>query len=117
VLNAAEAKAEAMKDEYVSVEHTLLALAESKDPAGEVLRSQGVTAEAIMGVLKDIRGTQRVSDQNPEDKYQALKRFARDLTEAGRKGQAGPGDRPRRGDPPGHPDSQPPHQEQPGAHR
>jgi ATP-dependent Clp protease ATP-binding subunit ClpB len=90
VLNAAEAKAEAMKDEYVSVEHTLLALAESKTPAGEVLRSQGVTADAIMGVLKDIRGTQRVSDQNPEDKYQALKRFARDLSEAAAKGKLDP---------------------------
>jgi ATP-dependent Clp protease ATP-binding subunit ClpB len=90
VLNAAEARAEAMKDDYVSVEHTLLALAESKDPAGEALRAQGVTSEAIMGVLKDIRGTQRVNDQNPEDKYQALKRFARDLTEEAAKGRLDP---------------------------
>ncbi|MBI4797766.1 MAG: ATP-dependent chaperone ClpB [Desulfarculus sp.] len=90
VLQAAEAKAEAMKDDYVSIEHLLLALAEAKDPAGEILRGAGVTPEAIMGVLKDIRGSQRVSDQNPEDKYQALKRYARDLTELAAKGKLDP---------------------------
>jgi ATP-dependent Clp protease ATP-binding subunit ClpB len=90
VLQGAEAKAETMKDEYVSVEHLLLALAESKDPAGEILRGAGVSPEAIMGVLKDIRGTQRVTDQNPEDKYQALKRYARDLTELAMKGKLDP---------------------------
>ena len=90
VMQDAEAKAEAMKDEYVSVEHLLLAAAEAKDPAGEILRGHGVTGEAIMGVLKDIRGTQRVTDQNPEDKYQALKRYARDLTELAGKGKLDP---------------------------
>ncbi len=89
-LQKAEAQAEAMKDDYVSVEHLLLALAQSQSPAGEVLRRQGVTPEAVMGVLKDIRGTQRVTDQNPEDKYQALKRFARDLTELAAKGKLDP---------------------------
>ncbi|MCA1989840.1 MAG: ATP-dependent chaperone ClpB [Desulfarculus sp.] len=90
VMQNAEAKAEAMRDEYISVEHLLLAIAESKDPAGEILRAAGVTPEAIMGVLQSIRGTQRVTDQNPEDKYQALKRYARDLTELAMKGKLDP---------------------------
>jgi ATP-dependent Clp protease ATP-binding subunit ClpB len=90
VMQNAEAKAEAMRDEYISIEHLLLALAESKDPAGEILRAAGVTPEAIMGVLQSIRGTQRVTDQNPEDKYQALKRYARDLTELAMKGKLDP---------------------------
>jgi ATP-dependent Clp protease ATP-binding subunit ClpB len=89
-LGKAENMAETMKDEYVSVEHILIALAQSQTTAGELLRGHGVTAEAIMGVLKDIRGTQRVTDQNPEDKYQALKRFARDLTELAAKGKLDP---------------------------
>lgn len=90
VLNSAEAQAENMKDDYTSVEHLLLALAQSKEAAGNLLREHGLTAEAVMGVLKDIRGTQRVTDQTPEDKYQALKRFARDLTDAASKGKLDP---------------------------
>ena len=90
VLQGAEDQAQAMKDEYVSVEHLLLAMATAKDPAGDILRAAGVTVEAIMGVLKDIRGSQRVTDQNPEDKYQALKRYARDLTELAMKGKLDP---------------------------
>jgi len=90
VLNAAEAQAETMKDEYVSVEHLLVALAQSKGAAGEIMRRNGLSADAILGVLKEIRGTQRVSDQNPEDKYQALKRFSRDLTEMATKGKLDP---------------------------
>jgi ATP-dependent Clp protease ATP-binding subunit ClpB len=89
-LGKADNMADAMKDEYVSVEHILLALTQGQSPAGEILRGHGVTAEAIMGVLKDIRGTQRVTDQNPEDKYQALKRFARELTELAAKGKLDP---------------------------
>ena len=90
VLNQAESEAEAMRDDYVSVEHLLLALAQSPGPAGNLLRGQGMGKDAIMAVLKDIRGTQRVTDQNPEDKYQALKRFAQDLTEAAAKGKLDP---------------------------
>ncbi len=89
-LGKAETTAETMKDEYVSVEHVLIALAQSQGAAGDILRAHGVSAEAIMGVLKEIRGTQRVTDQNPEDKYQALKRFARDLTELAAKGKLDP---------------------------
>ena len=90
VLQNAEDSAEKMKDEYTSVEHLLLAMAGGGDPAGKILRTQGVTPEAILAVLKDIRGTQSVSDQNPEDKYQALERFARDLTEDAAKGKLDP---------------------------
>ncbi len=90
VLTQAEAAAEAMKDSYVSVEHIMVALADSSTPAGEILRRHGITSDAIYKVLKDIRGTQQVTDQNPEDKYQALKRFARDLTELAAKGKLDP---------------------------
>ena len=65
VLNSAETQAENMKDEYTSVEHLLLALAQSKEAGREPICAQhGLTADAVMGVLKDIRGTQRVTDQN-----------------------------------------------------
>jgi len=90
VLNAAESQAESMKDEYVSVEHLLVALAQSKGAAGRIMRQHGLGADAILGVLKDIRGSQRVADQNPEDKYQALQRFARDLTDMAAKGKLDP---------------------------
>ena len=82
LINDAEEHARTMKDEYTSVEHLLMALSQAKTPAGELLRSHGITLDAIMPVLQEIRGTQSVNDQNPEDKYQSLKRFARDLTEA-----------------------------------
>ncbi|MCB2228604.1 MAG: ATP-dependent chaperone ClpB [Desulfarculaceae bacterium] len=90
VLNKAQEIAENMHDEYVSVEHLLIALAECDAPAGNILRGQGVTVDGIMSVLKDIRGTQSVTDQNPEDKYEALKRFSRDLTELAAKGKLDP---------------------------
>jgi ATP-dependent Clp protease ATP-binding subunit ClpB len=80
-----------LKDEYVSTEHLLIAIADEKAGAAtEILKSQGVTRDAIYRVLKDIRGTQRVVDQNPEDKYQALQRFGRDLTELARRGKLDP---------------------------
>ncbi len=90
VLQLAEDTAENMHDDYVSVEHVLIALAQDKGPAGDALRSSGVTAEAILSVLKEIRGGQRVTDQNPEDKYQALQQYATDLTESARKGKLDP---------------------------
>ena len=70
-----------------------------------------------MQALREVRGSQRVTSQNPEATYEALERYGRDLTEARRAGQARPGDRPRRGDPPRHPGALAPHQEQPGADR
>jgi len=79
------------KDDYVSVEHLLDALV---SPAGEgaarLLREQGVTSDALLQALRDLRGGARVSDPNPEDKYQALSRYGRDLTEAARRGKLDP---------------------------
>jgi len=91
MLERAQAEAERLKDEYVSTEHLLLAAAQDRDgAAGRVLKANGVTSEAIYRALVEVRGTQRVTDQNPEDKYQALQRYAKDLTEAARKGKLDP---------------------------
>jgi len=79
------------KDEYVSTEHLLLALAKkASDSAGQILRRLGVTHDAILQALVAVRGTQRVTDQNPEAKYEALERYARDLTELARRGKLDP---------------------------
>src|SRR5690606_22288725 len=78
VFDRALAEAELLKDEYVSSEHLLIALSESADRAGTALRSQEVTKDKLLGVLQDVRGTQRASDQHAESRYQALKRYARD---------------------------------------
>jgi len=84
-------QAQNLKDEFVSTEHLLLAMVETKDTnAGKLLLDQGVTVDAILKVLKEIRGSQRVTDQNPEDKYQALQRYGRDLNELARKGKMDP---------------------------
>jgi len=83
-------EAHKLRDEYISTEHLLLALSEDRESAGEILRSQGVTRENIYKVLKDIRGTQRVTDQTPEDKYQALRRYGRNLTDLARQGKLDP---------------------------
>jgi ATP-dependent Clp protease ATP-binding subunit ClpB len=91
VFENAQKQAEGLKDEYISTEHLLLALVDVKESkACRMLHDQGVTKEAIYKVLKEIRGTQRVTDQNPEDKYQALKRFGRDLNDLARKGKMDP---------------------------
>jgi ATP-dependent Clp protease ATP-binding subunit ClpB len=91
VLEHAFAEAERFKDEFVSTEHLLLALAEQRhDPAGQLLDRAGATHDAILKALVSIRGTQRVTDQNPESKYQALARYAHDLTESARQGKLDP---------------------------
>jgi len=90
VFGRAQEEADALRDEYVSTEHLLLALAQSPDAAGELLRAFGVTREALLTILKEIRGTQRVTDQNPEAKYQAIERFSRNLTDLARKGKLDP---------------------------
>jgi len=91
VLETAFREMEQLKDEYVSVEHLLIALAEEAGSASaRILSSRGVTKDRIYKVLAEIRGTQRVTDQSPEEKYQALKRFTRDLTELARKGKLDP---------------------------
>jgi len=90
VLEAAQGEASRLKDEYVSTEHLIIALSESKEEIGNILKEMGVTRENILKVLLDIRGTQRVTDQNPEDKYQALKKFGRNLTDLAKKGKLDP---------------------------
>jgi ATP-dependent Clp protease ATP-binding subunit ClpB len=91
VLDQASKETEQFKDEFVSTEHLLLALSrKSKDAAGRILAHLGVTHDAILKALVSVRGTQRVTDQNPEDKYQALERYARDLTELARRGKLDP---------------------------
>jgi ATP-dependent Clp protease ATP-binding subunit ClpB len=91
ILDAAFADASRMKDEYVSIEHILVAIADEKEGvAGKVLNRAGVTRDTIFRVLMDIRGSQRVTDQNPEEKYQALDRYARDFNELARKGSFDP---------------------------
>ncbi len=90
ILNLAWEEAKSLKDEYLSVEHLLLALAESDSPAGKALSELGVTRDTILQVLVEIRGCQRVVDPNPEEKYEALTRFARDLTELARQGKLDP---------------------------
>ncbi|MDI6803660.1 MAG: ATP-dependent chaperone ClpB [Bacteroidota bacterium] len=84
-------EAQQLKDDYVSTEHLLLGILESKQStAAKILQSQGVTKEEIYKALKDIRGTQRVTDQTPEEKYQPLQRFGRDLNELAQKGKLDP---------------------------
>jgi len=81
----------ALQDEYVSVEHLLLAMAEHpSDPAGKLLKSWGLRRDRIMKALMDIRGTQRVTDQEPEGKYKALERYSRDLCDLARQGKLDP---------------------------
>jgi len=83
--------AQAMKDEFMSTEHMLLAIAEEDDPSSpRILKGMGVTKERIYEALTGVRGQQRIVDQNPEEKYQALQRFTRDLTELARKGKLDP---------------------------
>ncbi len=90
VMRQAQSEADQFKDEYVSTEHLLLALAGSEGAAGKLLHAQGASREAILQVLQSIRGTARVTDPNAEDKYQALKRYARDLTDLARRGKLDP---------------------------
>src|SRR5205814_5088495 len=83
-------EAERFKDEFVSTEHLLLAIADGKDDAARLLATQGATRDAILKALITVRGSQKVTDQNPEAKYQALQRYARDLTELARRGKLDP---------------------------
>jgi ATP-dependent Clp protease ATP-binding subunit ClpB len=89
-LKQALREAEALKDQYVSTEHLLLALVEGRTPAADALKRAGVTRDALLKVLKEIRGNQSASDPNAEDRYQALEKYGRDLTELARKGKLDP---------------------------
>ena len=91
VLEKAFDEAERFKDEYVSTEHLFLALAgEERDPAGVLLKRQGATHEAILQALTGVRGSQRVTSQNPEATYASLEKYARDLTDLARRGKLDP---------------------------
>jgi ATP-dependent Clp protease ATP-binding subunit ClpB len=91
LLDRAFKEADSFKDEYVSTEHLLLAATDLKrDPAQEILKNHAATHDAVLQALTAIRGSQRITDQNPEAKYQALERYARDLTEQARRGKLDP---------------------------
>src|SRR3954447_13058656 len=90
VLRAAEREMRDLKDEYVSVEHVLLALAKDDGLAGRALKAHGATHERVLQALSEVRGSHRVTDQSPEEKMQALEKYGRDLTEAARDGQLDP---------------------------
>ena len=87
---AAGKEAKALNDEYISVEHFLLAMSETNCNAREVLTTLGATHDAILKAMQDIRGSQRVTDQTPEEKYQALERYGRDLCEMAKTGKLDP---------------------------
>jgi ATP-dependent Clp protease ATP-binding subunit ClpB len=90
VIERAFEEAERLTDEYVSVEHLLAALFEGGGSGAELLKRYGVTEQNLLSAMREIRGAQRVTDPNPEEKYQALARYSRDLTELARKGKLDP---------------------------
>ena len=90
VLDHAWQEAQQLKDQYLSTEHMLLAVSELKNDGGKLLQSHGATKETILKALQDIRGTQRVTDQHPEEKYGALMRYSSDLTDLARSGKLDP---------------------------
>jgi ATP-dependent Clp protease ATP-binding subunit ClpB len=90
VLRDAENEMRELQDEYLSTEHLLLALAKHPGGAGDALRSSGASREELAKALGEVRGSHRVTDQNPEDKFQALERFGRDLTDSARQGRLDP---------------------------
>ncbi len=90
VLEAANTEMGRMKDEYLSAEHYLLALADAKGSAARILREAGVTRAKVLTALQQVRGSQRITDQNPEAKYQTLEKYGRDLTAIAQKGKIDP---------------------------
>ena len=90
VLEAADAKRVDLGDDYLSTEHLLLAMTELVGGVGDLLRGLGVTHEVVLAALQQVRGSHRVTSENPEEQYQALERFGRDLTEDARKGKLDP---------------------------
>src|SRR5437588_7336678 len=90
-IDAAEKEMAKLKDEFLSAEHYLLALTDGKSAATKLLKDFGVTRDKLMQALQQVRGSQRVTDQNPEGKYQTLEKYGRDLTELARRGKIDPG--------------------------
>jgi ATP-dependent Clp protease ATP-binding subunit ClpB len=89
-IDAAEKEMAKLKDEFLSAEHYLLALADSKGAAAKLLKEAGATRDKLMQALQQLRGSQRVTDQNPEGKYQTLEKYGRDLTQLARRGKIDP---------------------------
>ncbi|HKP92521.1 MAG TPA: ATP-dependent chaperone ClpB [Chthoniobacterales bacterium] len=89
-IDTAEKEMAKLKDEFLSAEHYLLALSDGKNGAAKVLQEAGVTRDKLMQALQQVRGSQRVTDQNPEGKYQTLEKYGRDLTEMARRGKIDP---------------------------
>jgi ATP-dependent Clp protease ATP-binding subunit ClpB len=90
LLQAAANEAESLKDEYVSTEHLLLAMLTGDSKAGRILQDAGASRDGVLAALAEVRGRHRVTSENPEETYQALERFGRDLTEEARKGKLDP---------------------------
>src|SRR3989449_1063835 len=90
VLTLAEDEAKKLKDEYISIEHVLLAITDDKGPAGRLFAQMGLTRDKLTQALREVRGSQRVTSPTPEATYQALERYGRDLTEAARQGKLDP---------------------------
>jgi ATP-dependent Clp protease ATP-binding subunit ClpB len=90
VLDGAEKEMAKLKDEFTSAEHYLLALSSANVPAAKALKDLGVTRDKLMQALQQVRGSQRVTDQNPEGKYQTLEKYGRDLTALARRGKIDP---------------------------
>ncbi|MBN1383652.1 MAG: ATP-dependent chaperone ClpB [Elusimicrobia bacterium] len=90
IIEESKSEAVALKDEFVSTEHFLLAVTASRTKSNEILSRNGVTKERILRVLVDVRGNMKVTDQNPEDKYQALEKYTRDLTDLAKKEKLDP---------------------------
>src|SRR6266550_3422926 len=87
LLDRASTEAAQLTDEYVSTEHVFLAMLEDAGDVSRLLRDAGLTRGAVLAALADVRGRQRVTDQSPEDKFQVLERYGRDLTELARQGK------------------------------
>ena len=118
VLERSFKEATNFKDEYVSAEHLFLSIAgEDRDPAGRLLKKNGASHEAILQALAGVRGSQRVTSQNPEATYASLEKYARDLTELATAFEARSGDWTRRRDSPGNADSGAAHKKQSGVDR
>ena len=90
VFEKARQEAEHLTDEYVSIEHLLLAVLSVGGKASELLKKYGIDSDKLLAAMREIRGTQRVTDPNPEEKYQALKRYGKDLTDLAAKGKLDP---------------------------
>ena len=90
VLNAAEGEAKSMRDEFVSTEHVLLALSKSNTNVGKMLNARGISSAALLQALMSVRGSARVTSQNPESTFQALEKYGRDLTQLARQGKLDP---------------------------